>query len=583
MDRCAGRENVARIGSTLQTTALAGSVLVLAWPELSMLTRGVPASYPLVTTVFTILIVAIVVTWPRGDYAAPAGAMSWNPVVPIVAAVAAAVVVIAAYRWTRLAAWQAYHADMLIVIREATRRFLNGHSPYATYRSYDTTWDMAMPYGPGLWGPFVVPQLLHLDFRIVTIIGELFAPVWCGMAAIVEASRGRIAAAASWLGLLAAFVLAFDVQRFTLIGHTPVYWPLLLVFAMTIAEQRWIAAACLLGILVVARTSMVAIVPVFLMAAWRANGRSLPAVLIALTITIGAALAPFIAWDARAIWDSMILSYPRVMKAAVWPVLAKPGMETIGLTEWLLEQHREWLVTPVQLGAMIGVYAAAWAAIGRAHRPIPWMALALFAFSMTTLYPVHYLYYDVLLLLASGALAGMLAGRPARIALERWGLSLTAIAALVFVALRIVASPFPHIAAGEVSPDRPLRAGFAASERDGQHAFSWIVGREARIVLPRSSATAADILIAAQSPFDRDQPPQRMAAILNGTLLTETTIPSGWQEIRIAAARSAWWVGFNELRLVFSSTVSPHEVGASNDARPLALAVSRVDVVRRQE
>src|SRR5207237_203008 len=81
-------------------------------------------------------------------------------------------------------------------------------------------------------------------------------------------------------------------------------------------------------------------------------------------------------WDSRGIWDSMVLSYPRVMAAAVWPVLARPGQETIGLTEWLLEHHRESLVVPLQAIAMLGVYAAAWAALARRQRALPWMALA---------------------------------------------------------------------------------------------------------------------------------------------------------------------------------------------------------------
>jgi len=573
--------HVSRIRGGAQPAAVALTVLVFAWPELSVAARGVAASYPIVTAALTLLIVGVVVSWPHGDDSPRDRPISWSAL-GLVAVVAAAVVMIAVYRWTRLMAWQPYHADMLIVIREATRRFLNGHTPYATYRSYDTTWDMAMPYGPVLWVPYVAPQLLRLDFRIVTIIGEVFAPIWCGVAGIVEACRGRIAAAIAWLGALAALVLALDVQGFTLIGHTPVYWPLLLLLAVTIRKRQWTEAACLLGILVVARTTMVTMVPVFVMAVWRADRRRAPAVLAVVTITIAVALAPFIAWDYRAIWESMVLSYPRVMKAAVWPVLARPGMETIGVTEWLLEQHREWLVTPVQIAAMVGVYAAAWAAIGRAH-PLPWMALALFAFSMTTLYPVHYLYYDVLLLLVCGALAETLEAAPGCTSLKAWALSLIALAAVMFVAVGTVASPFPRVAAGQVSGDRPFRAGFAASERDGSRDFSWIVGSDARIVLPRSSAAAADIVLTAQSPFDDEQPPQRMAAILNGTLLTETTVPAGWQEIRIAAPRSAWWIGFNELRLVFSSTVSPRAAGAGDDPRPLALGLSRVDVVKRKE
>jgi len=43
--------------------------------------------------------------------------------------------------------------------------------------------------------------------------------VWCGVTAVVEAARGRIAAAAAWLAVLTALLLAFDVQGFTTI------WP----------------------------------------------------------------------------------------------------------------------------------------------------------------------------------------------------------------------------------------------------------------------------------------------------------------------------------------------------------------------
>jgi hypothetical protein len=210
------------------------------------------------------------------------------------------------------------------------------------------------------------------------------------------------------------------------------------------------------------------------------------------------------------------------------------------------------------------------------------MALALFAFSMTTLYPVHYLYYDVLLLLASAAIADAFDAAPIRVELAAWCLSLAIIAALVPIAVRVVAPRFPHISAGALAIDRPLRSGFAEPEHDEARAFAWIVGNEAQIVLPRSSAAAADIVLSARSPFERDQPPQRMTAILNGTLLSEAAIPPGWQQIRITAPSSAWWIGFNDLRLVFSATMSPHGAGSGDDPRRLALAISRVDVLERR-
>jgi hypothetical protein len=555
---------------------------VLAWPEVSLALRGVPASYAVVTATFTFLVAALVIGWrDRGDHPPGDRAPSRSAAV-VVGVVAGTIVMLAAYRWMRLVAWLPYHADMLIVIREATRRFLNGQMPYATYRSYDTSWDMVMPYGPALWGPFVIPQLLRLDFRVITTVGELFVPIWCGVAAIIEAARGRITAAMPWLALLAALVLALDVQRFTLLAHTPVYWPLFLPLAVMLRQRRWTASAVLLGLLVAARQTMVSTIPVFVIGVWLTDRRSTFKTVTVLMLTIALIFLPFLAWDARAVWQSMVLSYPHVMRSAVWPVLAKPGLETIGVTEWLIERHVQWLVTPVQIAALCGVYAAAWVAIKRAWQPLSWMALALFAFSMTTLYPVHYLYYDVLLLLACGRLAGTFDLAPAAVTPKTWVLSLAAATMLVLAAVRAVAPPLPSVAAGQPSNDRPLRTGFAVSESDGSRDFAWIVGNEARIALPRSSASAADIVLVAQSPLGENQPPQRMSAILNGALLAETTVPAGWQEIRIAAPRPAWWIGFNELQLHFASTLSPREVGSGNDPRHLALGLSRVDLVSRQ-
>jgi hypothetical protein len=306
-------------------------------------------------------------------------------------------------------------------------------------------------------------------------------------------------------------------------------------------------------------------------------------VLAALAITITVMVAPFVVWDYRGIWDNMVVSYPRVMREAVWPVLARGGMETIGLTEWLLERHREALVVPAQVLIMIGVYAATWPAIRRGATPLPWMALALFAFSMTTLYPVHYLYYDVLLLLASGAIVETLGIEPLRMAAGPWLASLAAVIALMFVATLGVLAPFPHVAAGEDTAGHMLRTGFGMAERDGERRFSWIAGHQATIVIPRGSAEAADIVVTAQSPLGSADPAQSMTAILNGTVLAHVVVAAGWQEVRLVAPRSTWWIGFNQLQLVFSSTVSPRDVGAGDDTRQLALAVSRVDVTPRKE
>jgi len=559
------------------------SLLVFAWPQFSARFAGAPAGYPLVTIVFTALIIALVITWPGSEQPPGSRSTGLTSGTLVIAAAGALIVVVAAYRWTRILVWQPYQADMLIVIREATRRFLSGRTPYTTYRSYDAPWNMAMPYGPGLWGPFLVAQLLRLDFRFLTIAGELFVPVWCGAAAAFEWVRGRVAAAIAWLALAAALVAALDVQGFTFIGHTPVYWPLFPLFAIAIARSRWTWAACLLGLLVLARTTMVAVVPVFLWAAWSSDRRRFPVALSGLLATIGIGILPFLVWDYRGVWDNMVLSYPRVMREAVWPVLAHPGIETIGVTEWLIERHREALVMPTQLLAMLVVYAAAWRAIRRGASAVPWMALALFTFSMTTLYPVHYLYYDVILLLVCAALAAIpefvqagAGGRP-------WLLSFSAVIVLIAAVALTQLPKQTQASAGDDASNAIMRSGFAMTEREGQRPFKWIVGHEATVVLPRRSAQAAAIVVTAQSPFGPTDAPQTVTAILNGAVLGHQTVEAGWREISFAAPRSAWWIGFNQLRLVFSSTVSPRALGAGDDARELALAVSSVAVAARTE
>jgi hypothetical protein len=207
----------------------------------------------------------------------------------------------------------------------------------------------------------------------------------------------------------------------------------------------------------------------------------------------------------------------------------------------------------------------------------------LFTFSMTSLYPVHYLYYDVLLLLVCGALAAIPGSPPAGAGARLWLLSFSAVIVLIAVMAWAQLSPRPLAAAGDDASNAMMRSGFAMTEREGERPFKWIVGHEATVVLPRRSAHAAAIVMTAQSPFGPTDAPQTVTAILNGTVLGHQTVEAGWRDISFSAPRSAWWIGFNQLRLVFSSTVSPRAAGAGDDARELALAVSRVAVTARSE
>ena len=436
-----------------------------------------------------------------------------------------------------------FNADMLVVIREGTRRFLDGANPYTTYRTYDAPWDMVLPYGPLLWGPYLVPQALHADLRIVTITGELAVPACAAVAAAVEAVRGRVVASLTWLGLLASLILSLHLNAFTLMGHTAAYWPLLPLFAWLVTVQRWPAAALVLGLLVVARTPMVAVVPVLFLTVWtRDRARAWrAAVLFALPLVV--LFTPFLLWDARALWHNMVTSYPRIVKAVVWVPPAEGVVNTIGLTGWLVARGLERWVEATQILALIGIYAAAARAIGRGAAPVPWMAAALAVFCMTALWPVFYIYFDVVLLLAAGAAAETL-GRG--FTPWRWAAGSAGIALAVWSTTLALTQPYPAFA---IVPPR------------AQTAFP----------LARRVADAAIIEVDAEWPASTP-PGTQVTATLNGQVLRIVAVSPGRTTMLLPAPAAAWWRGFNRLDLAAlpapAAAATIHRVAVLPGPRP---------------
>src|SRR5687767_11131876 len=226
-------------------------------------------AYPGLTIVFAGLLMAVALIWDRVAVVPDRPAAIGRRRLLLAAGMSVIGLAYVANGWVAEMLSHPYGADMLIVIREAGQRFLSGRNPYFTYRdTYDAPWNLVLPYGPMLWGPYLAPQILRLDLRVVTIVGELFVPVGCAIAATIEAGRGRLAHAAAWVALLVVLVSSISLRYFTQMGHTPVYWPLLPLFAALVTRQRWLLAACALGVLIVARSTMVAVAPILLMAVW---------------------------------------------------------------------------------------------------------------------------------------------------------------------------------------------------------------------------------------------------------------------------------------------------------------------------
>lgn len=293
-----------------------------------------------------------------------------------------------------------YRADMLVVISAAITRFLAGGNPYVHYQ---VPWDIAFAYGPMLWLPYVIPHWLQIDLRVLTLPCQLTIPAVFGLAGIIQVARGRWLPAASLLAL--AWTIAFEpnLLAFHAIGHTQVYWPLLLIFALLLAADDWTACSLLMALLVAARSTMVSMVPVFFLTLRARRELTLRRTLL-FAGTLVIMFGPFLVIDPCGLVDAMYGSYMRVVKGWVWH--STPwAVEAFGITGMLLGHGLERYVEAVQLVALAAVYVAAWFRIRAGARPEPWLVLALLTFSMTTLWSVIYIYFDVWLFAAAALMA----------------------------------------------------------------------------------------------------------------------------------------------------------------------------------
>jgi hypothetical protein len=382
------------------------------------------------------------------------------------------------------------------------------------------------------------------------------------------------------MSVLAAICFNPDLERFASIGHTPVYWPLIALFGWLVATNRWDGAAIAMGLLVAARTTMVAVVPVFLVAVWRHARTHL---LRSLALTILAAVLPFLPfaiWDVSALSYALYGSYQDVMKTFVWRSTTWV-QHTIGITGLLLSNRLSRWVEAAQIVVMLAVYAICWRAIRNGRPPLPWMALALLAFSMTTLWPVTYIYFDVFMLLISAALADTPWLERARHPFGAWLGALAAASLLVLATAWAIVPGDSTLDVGTPSARPFLRSGFADDEREGERTFAWVEGRHATILVPRRSSQRATVDLECLPFLSSEGSTQQMSALLNGVPIGTAVLAGGWSRVSFTAPPPAWRIGVNELELFLSSAVSPAQSGLGADSRQLSVAVDRLTVQSR--
>jgi hypothetical protein len=494
----------------------------------------------------------------------------------LVALVAIGLLFVAAYTWlTQILIYphDPNRADMLVVIQLGIRRLLQGHTPYAMYQ---VPWPATLPYGPVMWAPMIVPYLLHADVRFATVLGALVVPTTCALLAIARANSDDLAGAAASLVVLAAIVFSPNLRAFMAIGHTPAYWPLLPIFAWALHRQRWTTAAILCGLLIVARTTMVALVPALIIAVWQRQRPRAAVTIAILAATVVLPLLPFAIADFASVRYAFYGSYQTVIKGFVWTSTTW-AQNTVGVTGWLLAHGWNRAVEPVQAVAMFTTATITWSGLRRGDDAAPWAAFSLLVFSMTTLWPVVYLYFDVFLLLVSAA---VVRDWPelSRGAWSSWGRAVaTAVALLAVTTIALVPS-HASIDVGRPGARRWLYAGFSGDEHAADRDYAWVEGTQAKILVPSLVRRDATIALTCE-PYVLRRGRQQVTAALNGVVLGSVDVGDGWQRITWSAPARAWQIGVNELTLFLASATSPYDAGEGRDTRRLSMAVQRLNVI----
>ena len=527
--------------------------------------------------------VALLVFWrSAGRESSPGGeGPPTGGYVPVLfSGVAVALLLVAAHDWlTQILIFphDPQRADMLVVVQLGIRRLLQGHTPYTMYR---VPWPATLPYGPVMWAPMIVPFVLHADVRFATLVGALCVPAACALAAMGRGRRADLGAAAAWLAVLAAMTFSPDLRGFMSMGHTPAYWPLLPLFAWIVRREQWIGAAVLCGLLIVARTTMVSLAPALLIAVWHRARPLLTRAVAALIAAVALPLIPFAVADLKSLRYAFYGSYQEVIKGFVW-TSTDWVQHTVGITGPLLAHGWRGAIEPVQAVAMIAVIAATWVGIRRGDDPLPWAAFSLLVFSMTTLWPVVYLYFDVFLLFASAALVSGWTRRDVP-GWSWWWRSLGVAAAVLLVTTIATVPAHASIDAGAPEARPFLYAGFSGDERTPDRDYAWISGTRAKVLVPSLVRRNATLTLVCEPYLAAPDRRQQITAALNGVVLGSADISGGWQRVTFDAPAHAWQFGVNELELFLATATSPRDAGEGSDPRPLSLALDRVTVSPRQ-
>ena len=427
----------------------------------------------------------------------------------------------------------AQFADMLPLIRSALASLGSGVQPYRTYLF---PWPLPLTFLPGLWLSYLPAWFAGVDLRLLGLAASL---LMLARLAGLSTRRGGLAAGLVLL-LLATGSKFTELAR---VGHLPVYWMLLVLFADAWIAGRRSAALSLALLLATRQTAWLLLPPLALFELRIRSGPGgrprivLPAVGLAALIVV-----PFLAVSPAAFLHGTVGWYGSlgslVYASEPLTVLGQPGlggaMHLLGVPA---------LLPVLALGAVILCWRLG---SGDAAGSLGRSALAMGAFALCSAPCWWYSLLDPVLLLA------VVQARPQPGPHETRWRRLAGIAGVAIAVAWIGVDP-PQVDAlhfDRTSTPR-LVQGFSGPERWGPRTIQWALAPRATLALPRLQPFSGELVLVLR-PSPRLQGPLDLE--LNGDALGSVRPVPSWSAVRLKIVPGRLVIGNNCLVLRGSAT-----------------------------
>jgi hypothetical protein len=318
-------------------------------------------------------------------------------------------------------------ADMLPLISAASHKLLAGGNPYqrtdffrsGPYEFYvlpepsalvPSLHDLWLPYvpawPPGLWLPYVPAVWAGFDLRLVGLLAALLIAVLLGVARWSprrEPDRATEEPMTGWFRLApaGALLLAPAAVWFGAIGHTQTYWLYLTGLVWALSRRAWVTAGVCLGLCVMSRHTVLTLLPLVALYAWRCLTTSERWRLAASAVLVVVALAlPF---GMQGLWQFVIGSPIWYMKFGDqgWNGPRWWVTHTFGFSTFLYPVGLSRAVPWVGAALLMVVYGFAYRRVRDLSSCVRSLALTLLVVTVSVPTPFRYEFFPIILLLST--------------------------------------------------------------------------------------------------------------------------------------------------------------------------------------